>query len=383
MTTPQPAEFPVSVGQKFLGKYEIQKHLGQGGMGTVFEARHLLTEARWAIKFLLSGRLKEAEKIAEFHKEARLISRVNHPNVVKVVDFDIVQTSGTDTPAQLAYMVMELLEGVDLGRVLRSAKEGKTPVPRPLEITRFLILARQILTALDAIHAAGIIHRDLKPANIMVIDPQTPHEFIKICDFGIATIVDEVTEGREVKGTPLYMCPELIRGQKVDHRSDLYSLGVIFFEMLTGGRLIASSNHNDIFRFHLEQAPPPIRNPGVPPRLEKFVLRALAKNPSDRWATTGEMLREIDLIFSTTAIVFGDGFDVDRLVAGLASTPEVTEPSTGQDALQPRLVTLKPGYNPKSSRTVTPKNVPQWISIGIFVLILTILAVIALSAFLF
>lgn len=383
MSTPQPAEFPVSVGQKFLGKYEIQKHLGQGGMGTVFEARHLLTEARWAIKFLLSLRLKEAEKIAEFHKEARLISRISHPNVVKVVDFDIVQSPGALASTQLAYMVMELLEGVDLGRVLRSAKEGQTPIPRPLEITRFLILSRQILTALDAIHSAGIIHRDLKPANIMVIEPQTPHEFIKICDFGIATIVDEVTESNEVKGTPLYMSPEIIRGKTVDHRSDLYSLGIIFYEMLTASRPIPSSHHSDIFRFHLEQSPPPIRNPEVPPRLEKFVLKALAKNPADRWANTGEMLREIDLIFSTTSIVFGDGFDVERLVAGLASNPGIPESSSSSASDQSQLVTLKPGYNPKASRPANTKNLPQWISIGIFVLILLILAVIGLSKFFF
>jgi eukaryotic-like serine/threonine-protein kinase len=263
MTPSIKPEHPVQIGQRFLGKYEILKHLGRGGMGTVFEARHLLTGASWAIKFLFTDRLSDPTQIRDFHREARLISMVNHPNVVKVVDFDIVSESSPQSPPQYAYMVMELLAGVDMAKILRRENPGKTAIPRPMDPTRFMILTRQILTAIDTIHSAGIVHHDLKPANIMVIAPDSPHEFVKVCDFGIAALLDEPRDEQAIKGTPYYMSPERIQNLVTDNRSDIYALGIIFYEMLAGVRPFSSANTPDVFRQHLEDQPRPIHNPRI------------------------------------------------------------------------------------------------------------------------
>lgn len=379
MTPSIKPEHPVQIGQRFLGKYEILKHLGRGGMGTVFEARHLLTGASWAIKFLFTDRLSDPTQIRDFHREARLISMVNHPNVVKVVDFDIVSESSPQSPPQYAYMVMELLAGVDMAKILRRENPGKTAIPRPMDPTRFMILTRQILTAIDTIHSAGIVHHDLKPANIMVIAPDSPHEFVKVCDFGIAALLDEPRDEQAIKGTPYYMSPERIQNLVTDNRSDIYALGIIFYEMLAGVRPFSSANTPDVFRQHLEDQPRPIHN--LPPRLEKFVFRAIAKKPQDRWQSTAEMLKELDRIFSTTSIVFSENVDLDRLLSNLNPIhSEITEaPLQSDHGSQGRPGRLKPGFNPQSVPVPASRNFPKIVSISLFSLLLILLGIVIFS----
>lgn len=263
---------------EILGQYRLVSLLGEGGMGAVYEAVHTQLGRRAAIKVLHPEFSKNQEVLTRFFNEARAVNIVGHPSLVDVYEF------GTRTDGS-AFIIMQLLEGESLKKRITKAggKLGHSA----------LLIARQIATALAATHEKGIVHRDLKPENVMLVPDPEVHsgERVKILDFGIAKLSDAtgpaVTKTRTgtVMGTPLYMSPEQCRGSsQVDAYSDVYSLGVMFYEMLAGRPPFDSESAGELFGRHLFKSPPSLRAlvPEVSPQLAALIHRMLSKEPATR-----------------------------------------------------------------------------------------------------
>lgn len=252
-----------------IGNYQILAKLGEGGMGAVYKGVDLMVEREVAIKVLRPQIAAQPELVERFHAEAVALARLNHPCIATLYSFF---RAGDEY-----FMVMEFVPGRTLEALLRES--GAMPVE-----TSFAI-ARQVLEALEHAHSIGILHRDIKPANIML----TASGQVKVTDFGIARVLGHARMTREgsLCGTPEYLAPERIRGQEADLRSDLYSLGVVLYEMLSGHLPFAGGNEYELMRAHLEQQPPPFSG-SVAPEVEQIVARALAKDPAGRFATAGE-----------------------------------------------------------------------------------------------
>jgi serine/threonine protein kinase len=262
-------------------RYQITGVLGKGGMGHVYEAVHVALEQRVAIK-VLHPRFAAEERFRErFIREARSASRIHHRNVVRISDFG-------DTPDGSVYFVMELLEGHDVGEELRRA--GAMPWAR----TRHILL--QAVGALRAAHAKAIIHRDIKPANCFLTVEEDIADFVKLLDFGIAKVGSDshadargkgLTGTGEVFGTAAYMAPEQARGNELDARSDMYSLGIMAYEMLTGHVPFTGVNAIHVITKQLSEAPAPLRRhePTIPVEVETLVLKMIAKEASQRYAS--------------------------------------------------------------------------------------------------
>jgi serine/threonine protein kinase len=255
------------------GKYELLEVIGEGGMGTVHLARHVALDRQVAVKLLSPTAMHRPDAADRFLKEARLVSQLRHQSTVQLLDFG---TDGRDY-----WLVMELLEGKDLASILDRQKT--------LPLARALNIVTQLLAALAEAHDLGIVHRDLKPANIMVIpwqdDDGLPTELVKVLDFGIATLAADVKPSNEVAGTPPYMSPEQVQGIGLDARSDLYAVGVILHELLTGAPPFDEGDVIATMTAHIERDPPPLRtlSPELPAALEACVLTALAKSPVARF----------------------------------------------------------------------------------------------------
>ncbi|HET9984525.1 MAG TPA: serine/threonine-protein kinase, partial [Longimicrobiales bacterium] len=266
------------VGRVVGGRYQALRKIGEGGMGQVYLARHLRIDRLCAVKVLHAHLTRDPESVGRFSREATTAARIRHPNVVEIHDCG----EGDDG---LVYIAMEWVEGKPLAQLLRD--EGAF---EPERATR---LARQIAGALGAAHQAGIMHRDLKPDNILVAAPGTPEEAAKVVDFGIAKAVQGVTEALTrtgfVVGTPRYMSPEQLTAEPLDPRSDLYSLGCILFEMLTGQE--AWGGGDALITRRLTEAPPSARqrNPAVPTSLDRIVLRLLSRSAEQRFQTAEEL----------------------------------------------------------------------------------------------
>ena len=256
------------------GRYRRGEVIGRGGMSTVYRATDLALDRIVAVKVAMDP-LLERDPIyaARFKREARAAAAVNHPGVVTVFD------AGADGPTR--YIVMEYVEGRSLAEILRDT--------RPLEPARAARLAEQIADTLAAAHAAGIVHRDVKPGNVMV----TAADRVKVLDFGIARTSDSVTltQTASVLGTAPYMAPEQAMGNPADARSDIYSLGCVLYEMLTGQPPFMADVPAAVLHQHVRVAPrPPITlNPAVPPALDALVLQMLAKDPRGRPQTATEV----------------------------------------------------------------------------------------------
>ncbi|MBI5482606.1 MAG: serine/threonine protein kinase [Deltaproteobacteria bacterium] len=269
------------VGRVLGGTYEVERPLGAGGMGAVYVARHVRTGRRYAVKVLLRERALTEENTRRFRREAKALGALGHAGIIAVHDF-------AESDDGLAYIVMDLLEGEDLASRLR--RGGALPWP---EIQR---IGQEVAAALGAAHAVGILHRDLKPGNIFLWrQPGAPDRAV-LLDFGLAKATDamaqtQLTSTGEVLGTPLYMAPEQARGDELDGRADLYALGVVLFEMVTGTPPFSGPNVTAVLARLLTEPPPsvmPLARTPVPAELDAFLQRALAKRPADRFPNPPE-----------------------------------------------------------------------------------------------
>ncbi len=286
-TTPAP-ERPSDtlVGQKLAGRYEILRKIGEGGMGAVYEARHLKIDKRVAVKVLLDKFIQKADVVARLEQEAKLASAIGHENIVDINDFG-------ETDDGRTFVVMEFLEGESLAQQLQ--REG------PLLPQRAVGIARQVASALAAAHGKGIVHRDVKPENIF-ITRRGERDFVKVVDFGISKAMrppdleeasPRLTQTGMVLGTPLYLSPEQARGEEhLDHRIDIYALGTILYEMLTGEVPFHGANYLAIISQILSAEPKPLAQArpdlGISPALEQVVRRAMHKDRDQRYRTMGE-----------------------------------------------------------------------------------------------
>ncbi|MBC8070590.1 MAG: serine/threonine protein kinase, partial [Deltaproteobacteria bacterium] len=271
------------VGRTIAERYRVDDLLGIGGMGAVFRGHHLGLERNVAIKVLHPSLSRDADISARFDREARSSSRLDHPNCVQVTDY------GT-TEHGMKFMVMQLLEGSELGKVL-----GK-----PLPSLRAIAFTLQICRGLEHAHAQGVIHRDIKPENVFVVRDRDGQDVLKLVDFGIAKIMSasERSDGRMTRvglvfGTPAYMSPEQAAGVEADERADLYSLGVLLYEMLAGKPPFYSDDPVALVRMQVSADPP--RLPAdVPPMLAAVVERSLAKQRDDRFQSAKEMRETLE-----------------------------------------------------------------------------------------
>ena len=267
------------IGRVIDGKYAVVDRIGSGAMGNIYKAEHKALAKVVALKVLHRHLVREESHIKRFHREARAASRLSHPNCITVLDFG-------QTNDGFFYIAMEYLPGRDLNRIL--FEEG------PLAPERAVHIATQVLDALDEAHSNGVIHRDLKPENIMIEKLRSDPDFVKVLDFGIAKIQDFSGQNRDssfktatgmVFGTPEYMSPEQIRGEELDGRSDLYSLGVVLYQVLSGVLPFQGESVLEVATAHLSQQPVPLRERrrDLPPALCAVVERLMAKRREDRY----------------------------------------------------------------------------------------------------
>jgi serine/threonine-protein kinase len=284
------------IGRVLGDRYRVLSRLGEGGMGTVYLCEHAVLRRRFALKVLRPELADDPELVERFRNEAIAASRIGQENVVDVVDF------GAEEDGAL-YYVMEALDGRSVGAILRD--EG------PLPVHRVLLLIEQACRALAAAHARGVVHRDVKPENVFVVR-RDDAERVKILDFGISHVPSEMTGARltragSIIGTPEYMAPEQATGEDVDHRADVYAVGVLAYEMLTGMLPIEASTAIATLVAAQSRAPEPPskRRTEVPAEVDHIVLKALAKKPGDRFPSMIEFAAEVARV---RVGIFGGGF---------------------------------------------------------------------------
>ncbi len=278
------------VGTTIAARYFLRRLCGEGAMGRVYEGHHVEIGRRVAIKILHSTFSNTPEVVERFRREARAASKIGHPNIVDVTD------AGT-TPDGAFFFVMEYLDGVDLEQLI--GRDGS------LTVERALLIAAQVCRALVAAHTAGIIHRDLKPANVMLIRHRDEEDFVKVLDFGISkqSELDIDPRGKHVGltrpdaavGTPIYMAPEQVSGHPADGRTDVYAVGELLFEMLTGVAACPGGDVIAVFNKKANEDPPTVRSlrPDVPISIETLLTKAMSRKPADRHATMTVLKDEI------------------------------------------------------------------------------------------
>jgi serine/threonine-protein kinase len=327
------------VGDQLIGRvigdrYRITAWIGAGTRGTVYEAEHALIGKRIALKVLHPELARDPELAARFLQEAKAASRIGHENVIDISAFG-------QSPEGLVYVAMELLDGQDLGRLL-AANGGALPWPRARPILM------QITKALRAAHEHGLIHRDLKPANVFIMQRRgdARPDFVKVMDFGPA-------RGPARSGTPAYTSPEQAEGRPIDHRSDVYAVGCLMYEVLTGSPPFSGADAAEILRKQASEAPVSLRvqrpDVDIPPGADAAALRALAKDPDRRWEdmdafyralgtaggepfeTSGVHVRNPSLQFPAVL----DTGTVARISSAEVSGPPPAAPSEGADDERP------------------------------------------------
>jgi tRNA A-37 threonylcarbamoyl transferase component Bud32 len=271
----------IQEGQVF-GNFQVLSRLGSGGMGSVYLAENLAIGKRVALKVIHPDLARNGEVVQRFFNEARAVNRIGNEHIVEVHDHG-------QTPNGEYFFLMEYIHGRTLGEVI--AEQGALPVPRALHISA------QLADALAAAHAVSIIHRDLKPDNVMLTTRLGDPDFVKVLDFGLAKMLAESTEVNltaqgVVLGTPHYMAPEVCESRKaIDHRADIYSLGVLVFQMMTGRLPFDAASMGGVLIKHVTEPPPAPRgiNPAIPPSVEQIILRCLAKPPEARFQSMDEL----------------------------------------------------------------------------------------------
>ena len=266
-----------------LGHYRIIERVGAGGMGVVYRAWDERLERDVAIKVLPAGVLADDDMRARFRKEAMALSRLNHPNVATIHDFN--------TERSVDFLAMEYIPGVTLAAMTR---------PEALPVPEIIRLGRQVAEALEAAHEQGLVHRDLKPGNIMV----TPKGLVKLLDFGLAKLLRppgpadrtlSLASAESFSGTLAYMAPEQLAGRRIDQRTDIHALGIVLYEMATGRKLFPQESPSQIVEAILHTRPEAPRklNPRIPEALERVILKCLEKEPDERYASARELLSDL------------------------------------------------------------------------------------------
>ena len=284
---PEPAPADPLIGKVLDGRYEIEKVLGEGGMGLVYKARHVTLGKPLAIKVLKAEVSKDAEIVQRFRQEAQSATAIGNHHIIDISDFGVLADGST-------YFVMEFLDGISLTKAIEPNK--------PLEARRTIHIAKQLCRALGAAHDIGIVHRDLKPDNVYLISRGGDKDFVKVLDFGIAKVggaKSKLTQVGQVFGTPHYMSPEQCAGTQVDKRTDIYALGVIMYEMASSRVPFDADNLMGILTKHLyeepikpHELPPPV---DVPPSLEAIIMKCLAKKAEARYQSMQEVLADLEL----------------------------------------------------------------------------------------
>jgi serine/threonine protein kinase len=293
--TSQPLDSSLpKAGDLLAGKYRIERVLGQGGMGIVFAANHELLGVRVAVKCLLTDIATSTEAVTRFVNEAKNAARIQSDNVARVMD---VGTLEGGRP----YMVIEFLEGDDLSKLLE--QRGVLPVQEAVDYVL------QALEGLAQAHSIGIVHRDLKPANLFLVKRQDRTMQVKVLDFGISKATNPLGEGsgamtstKALLGSPYYMSPEQLRSSKsVDARADIWSVGIILYELLTGSPPFAGDNFGELFAAILEMDAPSLlaKRPDINPQFEHVVMRCLQRKPDNRYSNVGELASALAPFAST------------------------------------------------------------------------------------
>src|SRR4051794_27478659 len=305
------------VGEVLSDRYELEELVGTGGMSSVFRAHDRLLDRKVALKILHEQYTQDDDYVERFRREARAVAALSHPNIVTVID------RGEHEGRQ--FIVFEYVAGENLKRLIE--RRGPAPVTTALE------LGMQIARGLSFAHQQGLVHRDVKPQNVLLNgDGQA-----KVTDFGIARSLDVqhgMTQTGTVLGTSDYIAPEQAQGQRVDEHTDVYSLGVVLYELLTSEVPFPGENFVAVAMRHINEPPPPIRDkrPDVPPRVEAAIQRAMAKEPSDRFRTMADLCDELDACLEE--LRSGRHTDVTAVV------PAVGKPRRARRRVWPALLLL-------------------------------------------
>jgi len=320
-----------------LGQYRVARLLGVGGMGRVYKAVHPSIGSRVAVKVLSRDCADSRDLVERFFSEARAANLIRHENIVNVLDLSTL-------PDGRPYIVMEFLDGVPLAEIMK--QRGQLPLGSLARV------AGEVLDALGAAHAKSIIHRDLKPDNIYI----SPHGRAKVLDFGIAKLMPEMsgrsapTRTGSLLGTPHYMSPEQAMAKSVDARTDVWSMGVILYEGVTGEKPFRADSLFEVLRHVLETTPPPPRSlrPDLPPAYEELILRAIAKNPDERFQSAGELA---NALASATQMLPQEAWAPIAVTGGRVSArigpPSMPSPSGAEPA-------PFQGYTPAGAATPLP-----------------------------
>ncbi len=332
------------IGTTIDGRYEVVDVLGEGGMGTVYEVRHVTLGRRFALKVLRRD-IADAEHTARFLQEAKAAAAIGHPNIVAVSDFGELRLGGPGSAA-VPYFVMEFLTGISLAALLRAEKT--------LPPQRAAGILLQCASGLAAALRGGVIHRDLKPDNVF-LTPTAEKEFVKLLDFGVAKMAGQgrLTRAGMVFGTPHYMSPEQAAGQSVDHRADVYALGVILYECFAGHVPFEADTYMGVLTKHMFATPEPIQqaapDASLLGALGPIAMRCLAKSPADRYASMIEVAAAIEKAMSEPT-----GRSSGRLSAAAVERQRGSMPLREADSLggsDPALPPVKPriGARPSGS----------------------------------
>jgi eukaryotic-like serine/threonine-protein kinase len=305
------------VGRVLAERFRVEALIGSGAMGSVYRALHVHTRKQVAIKLLHRELTGVEEVVARFEREAVAAGRVEHPNVASALDFGRLE-DGT------FYLVLEYVAG----RRLRSALSDG-----PLAPERAASIARQVALGLGAAHAAGVVHRDLKPDNVMLLD-RDGSDWVKVLDFGVAKVstdagAAQLTRLGTIIGTPDYMSPEQALGNAVDHRADLYALGVMLYEMLTGRTPFAADDVTQVLMAQITQ-PPEALPSSVPAKVRTLVERLLAKDPADRLQSAAETVTALEAVLTTNSAPPPASEPLSYAIATSTVTPPSTESATGR-----------------------------------------------------
>ncbi|MBK8169792.1 MAG: protein kinase [Sandaracinaceae bacterium] len=306
------------IGNVIAERYKILSLIGRGGMGVVYKAEHVRIGKLLAIKLLAGELARDKDTVKRFKREAEMASKLSHPNTVQIFDFGRADN--------LMYLVMEYVSGRDFAWIIQH--EG------PLAFARAARIGAQVCASLSEAHSYGVIHRDLKPENVMVAETRSQPDFVKVLDFGLAKLRDQdggITRAGSIVGTPYYMAPEHIRGDRVDGRTDIYSIGAMLYKACTGVPPFTSTSAMGVLTKHLseELVLPSKKNPELPPQCDDIIGKAMAKDPKARYQSAEEMR--------------------DDLVAYLASVGE----DTGMTLSGPRTTRAPSSKSPAKAEVVS------------------------------